>query len=80
MNSKKKIIFYIDWTDCLAHLTGDEAYSIGETKEERRNYTRCQVNNFFKELKNLSKKYEVDIHCITGGSVEYLNGNGDGWL
>ena len=36
MNSKKKIIFYIDWTDCLAHLTGDEAYSIGETKEERR--------------------------------------------
>lgn len=80
MNSKKKIIFYIDWTDCLAHLTGDEAYSIGETKEERRNYTRCQVNNFFKELKNLSKKFEVDIHCITGGSVEYLNGNGDGWI
>lgn len=80
MDDKKKIIFYIDWTDCLAHLTGDEAYSLGDTEEERRNYTRCQVNNFFQNLKKLSEKYEVEIHCITGGTVEYLNGNGDGWI
>lgn len=77
---KKKIIFYIDWTDCLAHLTGDDDYSEGETQEEKSNYTRCQVNNFFSELKKLTEKYDVDIHCITGGTIEYLNGNGDGWI
>ena len=25
---KEKIIFYLDWTDCLAHLTGDDAVNL----------------------------------------------------
>lgn len=80
MESKKKIIFYIDWTDCLAHLTGDNAYAEGDTDEDKRNYTRRQVNHFFKALKNLQNYYDVDIHCITGGTREYLNGDGHGWI
>ncbi len=80
MSNKKKIIFYLDWTDCLAHLTGDDAYSEGETSAEKRKYTRNQVNRFFKALRKLKEKYDVEIHCITGGSQEYLNGNGNGWI
>lgn len=80
MEEKKKMIFYIDWTDCLAHLTGDEAYQEGTTQEERSRYTRDQVNNFFYALRKLNEKYDVDIHCITGGTIEYLNGDGHGWI
>ncbi len=78
--NKKKIIFYIDWTDCLAHLTGDEAYQEGETEEQRNQYTRNQVNHFFYALEKLQEKYDVDIHCVTGGTIEYLNGDGHGWI
>lgn len=80
MNNKKKIIMYIDWTDCLAHLTGDEAYTEGETEQEKRNYTRNQVTRFFTALEKLDQFYDVDLHCITGGSEEYLNGNSHGWI
>lgn len=80
MDKKKKIIFYIDWTDCLAHLTGDDAYAEGETEKEKADYTRKQVNNFFDALKKLKELYDVDIHCITGGTEEYLNGDGHGWI
>ena len=80
MEEKQKIIFYVDWTDCISHLTGDEAYSEGETEEERKNYTRCQVNNFFQALTKLSEHYDVDLHCITGGTIEYLNKDGNGWI
>lgn len=80
MEEKKKIIFYVDWTDCLAHLTGDESYSEGDTKKDQANYTRTQVNNFFQSLTKISKNYDVDIHCITGGTIEYLNKNGNGWI
>lgn len=78
--NKKKIIFYVDWTDCLAHLTGDEAYQEGETEKARKDYTRNQVNHFFQALEKLNRKYDIDIHCITGGTVEYLNGDGHGWI
>ena len=78
---KEKIIFYLDWTDCLAHLTGDDAYAEGENKKEKEEYTRNQRERFFTALKQLQKKYDVDIHCVTGGSQEYLNGlNGGGWI
>lgn len=80
MKEKKKLIFYIDWTDCLAHLTGDEAYQEGETPEERNQYTRNQVNHFFRALEKLNEKYDVDIHCITGGTIDYLNKDGHGWI
>lgn len=80
MNNKKKIIMYIDWTDCLAHLTGDEVYVEGETKKEKSDYTRAQVNRFFAALEKLNDLYDVDIHCITGGSEEYLNGDSHGWI
>ncbi len=78
--NKKKMIFYIDWTDCLAHLTGDEAYQEGATEEQRNQYTRNQVNHFFYALGKLQEKYDVDIHCVTGGTIEYLNGDGHGWI
>lgn len=78
--NKKKIIFYVDWTDCLAHLTGDEAYQEGETEKERKDYTRCQVNHFFQALEKLNRNYDIDIHCVTGGTIEYLNGEGHGWI
>lgn len=80
MDTKKKIIFYVDWTDCLAHLTGDDAYAEGDTNLEKNNYTRTQVNRFFTALKTLREKYDVEVHCITGGSQEYLNGDGHGWI
>lgn len=80
METKKKIILYVDWTDCLSHLSGDDAYSEGETESEKKNYTRDQVNRFFRALGSLRKNYEVDLHCITGGSQEYLNGDGHGWI
>ncbi len=80
MEKKRKIIMYVDWTDCLAHLTGDEAYTEGETDEEKRSYTRNQVNRFFNALKTLKTSYDVEIHCITGGSQEYLNGDDHKWI
>ena len=77
---KKKIIFYVDWTDCIAHLTGAAEYSEGDTEEEKRNYTLRQVNDFFEALGKLTKKYDVDIHCVTGGCEDYLNGPKHGWI
>ena len=79
MEKKKKVIFYIGWTDCLAHLTGDEAYTEGNSQKEKRKYTRGQVKRFFNALRNLKQKYDVDIHCITGGTVKYLEGD-TGWI
>ena len=79
MEKKKKIICYVDWTDCIAHLTGDEAYQEGETPEERSAYTRKQVNEFFEALGELKQKYDVDIHCITGGCEDYLQ-TSSGWI
>ena len=78
---KQKIIFYLDWTDCIAHLTGDDSYTEGETEEEKSAYARNQQTRFFDALKQLQRKYDVEIHCITGGTIEYLNGlDGGGWV
>ena len=78
---KQKIIFYLDWTDCIAHLTGDDSYTEGETEEEKSAYARNQQTRFFDVLKQLQRKYDVEIHCITGGTIEYLNGlDGGGWV
>ena len=77
--NRQKIIFYVDWTDCLAHLTGDDIYSEGENEEEKSSYTRNQVNNFFLALGKLQEKYDVEIHCVTGGSQVFL-GEEHPWL
>ena len=64
---KKKVIIYIDWTDALAHLLYDKTYSEGKR------YTNVRINRFFNELRNLNHLYDVEIHCVTGGTEDYLN-------
>lgn len=68
----KKIIMYVDWTDCVAHLTAE--YAEGESPKEKGEYTAKQAKNFFAQIKLLKiKGYNIDCHVISGGSVEMLS-------
>lgn len=67
-----KIVLYVDWTDCVAHLATE--YAEGETPTEKSEYTAKQAKNFFAQIKQLQDKgFEVECHVISGGSVEMLS-------
>ena len=72
----KKIIGYVDWTDFFAHLIEDYVPD-DLNDDEKKSYNdekRARLLNAVKEANE--KGYEVDLHILSGGTLEYLYSSG----